>query len=192
MKRRIQIQGLLIFLGVALIVFYHKKLLQGAPANIWDIAWNITGVLMVLLGYFLRISSRGCKAELNPDGKTLVTKGPYLLMRNPMYFGTLLIGLGTVLFLFQWWVALIFLAIYLVIYLPQVNREEKKLFGLFPQSFRDYCKTVPKFFPNIALILRMQPKEYLPLKPAWIKKEGSSLVLMVLFMLGLKLWEISR
>lgn len=181
MKKRIKLQGFIIFLAVLALIFYARYLLRAPQESISAYILNTLGFILVLLGFFLRITARGYKAEMNPDGKTLITKGPYAVMRNPMYFGTLLIGLGIILVLFKWWVSVIFLIIYLCIYLPQINREEAALTNRFPGTFKDYCKETPKFFPKVTNLFRVPADESLRLKFAWIKKELPSLIITLVF-----------
>lgn len=181
MKKRIKLQGFIIFVAILALIFYARYLLHAPQESISAYALNALGFILVLLGFFLRIAARGYKSEMNPDGKTLITKGPYAVMRNPMYFGTLLIGLGIILVLFRWWVSAIFLIIYLCIYLPQINREEKVLAGRFPGAFEDYCKNTPKFFPRIANLFRLPLKDSFRFKFIWIKKELPSLIITFIF-----------
>jgi len=183
MKKRIKIQGFLIFLAVIALIFGAKYLLPSSSERASLNMLFLLGITLVLCGYFFRIIARGYKADLNPDGKTLVTQGPYALTRNPMYFGTLLIGLGVILAIFQWWVGLVFLLIYLAIYIPQINKEEKVLMERFGIAFKNYCQSTPKYFPNIFA------KQRIRLKLPWIKKELSSLLSTLAFILIVKLWE---
>lgn len=183
MKKRIKIQGLLIAGALLALFFFWRHLLS--RHNFW---LEFAGVILLCKGYLLRIIARGQKSELNPDGKTLVTQGVYALTRNPMYLGTLLIGLGIILAIFKWWVAVVFLAIYLAIYIPQIDGEEKTLSDRFGEGFKRYCQVTPKFFPAIVTILRTPPGKYLRMKPAWVKKELPSLILTLIFIIGIKIW----
>jgi len=182
MKKRIKFHGFLIFLSLILIAVFPDYLLSRGLAGIKGVLLDIFCALLIIWGYFIRISARGLKSELNPDGKILVTIGPYSLSRNPMYFGTFIIGLGLSLMLFLWWVALGFLAIYLAIYLPLIAGEEKILSGRFGAPFKDYCLKTSKFFPR-KIVFR------LPAKPSWIKKELlSSLVPLVASISVIQAW----
>ncbi len=192
MKARIRMQGFLICLGVVALIFFYKYLLPDPVGKGTRYIRSVAGLLAVLLGYLLRISARGFKAERNPDGKTLVCEGPYNLMRNPMYFGTLLIGLGVVLAAFRIWVGGIFLVIYLSIYIPQISREEERLKGYFGERFRNYQLTTPKFFPSPSALLKTRPEQYLMLKWPWIKKELPSLSAVLAVLTGITIWNYFR
>lgn len=180
------------FLGAVVIVFCSKYIIAGFRQQVVDELLDALGMLIVLLGYFLRIAARGCKTEMNPDGKTLVTNGLYVLMRNPMYFGTLLIGLGLTLVLFRWWVGFVFLGIYLAIYTPQINKEENKLSALFGDRFKEYCRKTPQFFPSFIGLLTTHPKDYFTFKLSWIKKELPSLIIIFCIIEAIESWEDLR
>ncbi len=187
MKKRIKIQGFLILSGLGCVIFFYRYLIPLAEENSLRKFLDIIGIILVLAGYLLRISSRGVKAELNPDGKQLVQKGPYALTRNPMYLGTLFIGMGFIAFLFRWWVSVIFLVIYLAIYIPQIKREEEKLSGFFGDVFREYRKKTPGFFPSLIKLLSTNPGAYLQIKQAWVKKELPSFIATAVLMAGIKI-----
>ncbi|MFA5275643.1 MAG: isoprenylcysteine carboxylmethyltransferase family protein [Candidatus Omnitrophota bacterium] len=188
MKKRIRIQGFLIFLAVLALVIFYKHLLPVSQNSVSRVIVDGLGVMLFLSGYSLRIMARGYKAELNPDGKTLITRGPYALTRNPMYLGTLMISLGIILLLLKWWTGLVFLAVFLIIYVPEIKKEEVRLHRAFGDEFKEYCK-VPRFFPAPVSLLRPDKQNSLEFKFAWLKKEISSLVPTLLFVGGVKIWE---
>jgi len=186
MKKRIKIQGLTVLAALIVLAFFSRYLL----ADSRSVYLNALGILVLLLGYFFRIAGRGLKAELNPDGKTLITAGVYSLTRNPMYFGTLLIGAGVILALFRWWVMAVFVAVYLWIYIPQMNKEALALSERFGEDFKGYCRATPRFLPTLKSMFRTSPAEYLKIKPRWIRKEIVSLILTVGFILAIILGRI--
>lgn len=192
MKRRIKIQGFLIFLAIIALIFFAKYLFADTWGGKAEWGRDILGIAMIFWGYFLRILARGYKAEMNPDGKRLVTDGPYALTRNPMYFGTLVIGLGIIFVLFKWWVAVIFFAIYLMIYNLEINREEARLLSFFGDKYKDYCRKTAKFFPSPRSWLITRQGRRLYLKMPWVKKELPSFIMTVIFVIGLKIWLITR
>ena len=106
-----------------------------------------------------------------------------------MYLGIFLMGLGMVLVLFNWWVVVIFLCIFIWRYLFLTFKEEKKLLAMFPQGYRDYRQRVPRLLPSLALLLQKDIAEYLPLKLTWLKKEMGSILAVLLLVLFLEGWQ---
>ncbi len=78
----------------------------------------------------------------------LVTEGPYSLCRNPLYIGSLLIGVGVGLCFENLLMLACVLFIVIPIHMLVVNREERHLAELFPQQFPTYKRQVPRFWPR--------------------------------------------
>lgn len=176
MKRRIRIQGFIIFLAVVASILLSKFLFPCWKKETLDEFLDAIGLGIVLFGFLFRIAARGYKAEVSANGKYLITDGLYGLMRHPMYFGTLLIGLGIVLILFKWWAFFLFLPIFLLIYIPQIQQEENQLYRRFGDEYKTYCKRTPKYFPNIYSLFKVDLQDYLFFKWVWIKREIPSLI----------------
>jgi protein-S-isoprenylcysteine O-methyltransferase Ste14 len=79
----------------------------------------------------------------------LATAGPYAFTRNPLYFGSFLLGLGFTIASGQWILALLFAALFLGIYLPVMRVEASTMAELFGKEFEEYRQSVPVFFPRI-------------------------------------------
>ncbi|MDP1854375.1 MAG: isoprenylcysteine carboxylmethyltransferase family protein [Candidatus Omnitrophota bacterium] len=191
MKPRIRTQGISIFLAVLTAVFLSKFLFPRWKGEAADEFLDILGIFVLLFGFLIRVVARGYKSEKSWNGRSLMLDGLYGLVRHPMYFGTLLIGLGTVSILFQWWAFLVFLLIFLVIYTPQVRKEENSLLQLFGEEYKAYCRKTPKYFPN-KNFFRVNPRDYLFFKWAWVKKELSSLIAVSIIIIALETWQDIR
>jgi len=147
------------------------------------------GIALMLMGQILRVSARGYKSEHSQDGSILIQSGPYAFVRNPMYLGILLIGIGIVLMVFKWWVALIFLAVFSIRYMVLTFKEEKKLKAVFGRQYEDYCKLVPRILPSLGAICNKDIREFLPLKISWLKKEICPILLVLFITLLIESWE---
>lgn len=79
----------------------------------------------------------------------LATSGPYAFTRNPLYFGSFLLGLGFTIASGQWPLALLFALLFIGIYLPVMNVEAGMLDQLFGEDFEKYRRAVPLFFPRL-------------------------------------------
>ena len=187
MKKRIRIQGTIVFLAVILTLLLSKFSLPRWKQESLDELSDALGIVLVLFGFLFRIVARGYKEEGSCKGERLLKSGPYALLRNPMYFGTFLIGAGIILVIFALWAVVLFLVVFFMIYIPQIEREEKQLYKRFGEEYRNYCKITPKYFPNIRYLLNF--RNYMPLKFAWIKKEIVSLLAVMVVTLVIEAWE---
>ncbi len=195
MKKRLKINGVIMFLAFLLVAIFPEIFLRRAcgAMRLWDRFAGVLGVSSILLGQLFRLSARGFKAENSKNGNALIESGPYSLVRNPMYLGIFLIGSGVVLMLFEWWVLAVFIIIFIIRYIPLVYSEEKKLTALFPESYSAYCKKVPqRIWPSLWAMLKQEMSVYLPVKMAWVKKEIGSILAVLLSALLIKSWEVAQ
>lgn len=79
----------------------------------------------------------------------LATSGPYAFTRNPLYFGSFLLGLGFTIASGQWLLAVLFAALFIGIYLPVMRVEASTMAQLFGNEFETYRQSVPLFFPRL-------------------------------------------
>jgi protein-S-isoprenylcysteine O-methyltransferase Ste14 len=80
---------------------------------------------------------------------SVVAAGVYRFMRNPMYFGLVLILLGESL-LFQSWILLGYAAVlWAMLHLFVMLYEEPAMAKKLGASYQEYCKQVPRWVPRI-------------------------------------------
>lgn len=178
MKKRIRLQGQLLITGVILAVVLSRFLVQPWHSEIWEKVFDFLGLGCVLFGFVFRISARGYKSEHSGGGHALVTGGPYRLTRNPMYFGTLLIGVGINFLLFNAVVLIAFVVSFSLFYMRQVKKEEAVLSKHFGEEYQKYCQEVSRYFPKLKSWQELIRSCHI--KGPWVKKEGTSLALVFL------------
>jgi protein-S-isoprenylcysteine O-methyltransferase Ste14 len=181
MKKRLKINGIIMGCAAIVVAFLPGIFLRNNPSGGIEEYIEILGFSFILLGQIIRVSSRGYKAEHSRESQALIQGGPYQVVRNPMYLGILLIGLGVILAVFKLWVAVIFLIVFVIRYILLIYKEEKKLLAAFPGAYREYCKKVPRILPSLSSLIKLDAAEYLPIKIPWIKKEIGS-ILSLLFL----------
>ena len=171
------------------VVFFPRFFLRDHPGSIQGNILEVLGFTFILLGQIIRVSARGYKAEHSQDSHALIQGGPYQLVRNPMYLGIFLIGLGVVLAVFRWWAIAVFIVVFIIRYILLIYQEEKKLCAMFPQAYPEYCCKVPRIFPALSSIIRLDISVYLPIRIVWFKKEIGSIVTLLLLTLMVWSWE---
>jgi protein-S-isoprenylcysteine O-methyltransferase Ste14 len=97
-----------------------------------------------LAGLALRGWAAGCLAK----NQRLATGGPYGYTRNPLYVGTLLVAAGLAMAARNPALALLFAAVFLLVYLPVIQLEEQHLRKLFPE-YEVYAHQVPALWPRL-------------------------------------------
>ncbi|HEY3971845.1 MAG TPA: isoprenylcysteine carboxylmethyltransferase family protein [Candidatus Sulfotelmatobacter sp.] len=103
------------------------------------------GALLILPGLLTRALASGHVRK----NEALATSGPYAYTRNPLYLGSLLIGVGFAAAARSWWVGVVLVVMFFAIYLPVIRDEENFLRGKFPE-FDEYARRVPRMFPRLS------------------------------------------
>src|ERR1700727_1085244 len=106
--------------------------------------WLAVAAIVVAPGLLIRALASGHVRK----NEALATSGPYAFTRNPLYLGSLLIGVGFAVAARSWWVGIALVAMFFVIYLPVIRGEEKFLREEFPE-FEEYARQVPRIFPRV-------------------------------------------
>ena len=145
-KYRIKITQFLGTILLLLILFFHKNL-EGIPA-IADIIF-FCGITLVGIGTMGRI---WCALYISGyKDRILIQSGPYSICRHPLYFFSLLGGLGIGLATETFIIPVIILIGFILFYPLQMDHEEKSLSKVFGKEFQSYLQRTPKFFPKFSL-----------------------------------------
>ena len=97
------------------------------------------GSVIVAAGLAIRAVASG---QLRKN-EELATSGPYSYTRNPLYLGSILIGIGFAVAARSLWIWVLLVAMFTVIYVPVIRSEEKFLRSKFP-DFELYARRVPR------------------------------------------------
>ncbi len=101
------------------------------------------GAAFVIPGLLIRAFASG-HVEKN---QRLAMTGPYAYTRNPLYLGSLIIGVGFAIAARSTWVAVILVLMFVTVYLPVIRAEETYLAQHFPE-FAEYARRVPRLMPD--------------------------------------------
>jgi hypothetical protein len=115
-----------------------------------------------LVGVLLRALAAGYLAK----NQGLTTSGPYAFTRNPLYLGSLLIGLGLALAGSSWALGGAFLVFFLAMYGPVMHREAEALRRAFGEAYEQYARDVPLFMPRLRRARPVPPSPGCGDKPA--------------------------
>lgn len=102
-----------------------------------------TGIPISVVGLAIRAWAAGHLAK----NQRLATGGPYAYARNPLYLGTLLVAAGLAVACRSLGLAILFAAVFLLIYLPVIELEEQHLRRIFPE-YADYARRVRRLLPT--------------------------------------------
>jgi protein-S-isoprenylcysteine O-methyltransferase Ste14 len=105
----------------------------------------LIGGVIAFVGVAIRAWSSGHIRK----AKTLAVTGPYARTRNPLYVGSFILGVGFTVAAGVWWLAIIFIALFLGIYLPVMRVEARDMQRIFGAEFEEYERNVPLFVPHL-------------------------------------------
>lgn len=90
--------------------------------------------------------STGFGAQLYADHR-LVTRGPFAIVRHPIYLGLIAAAFGGLL-IYQTWTTVLF-SFFAPFLLLRARREEEALAAEFGEQWQAYCFRVPAFLPRL-------------------------------------------
>jgi protein-S-isoprenylcysteine O-methyltransferase Ste14 len=152
MKRAFVLVAAQLLLLVALVIVPHGSLWPvGAVVLVFVIVLVLVGGAVAVLGA-VGLGAALTASPIPRKDAGLVTGGIYGMVRNPIYTGLLLGGLGLVLFGASIWHILTWVALLLLL-AGKARWEERMLRAQHPE-FDDYAARVGRFVPGIGRLRR--------------------------------------
>jgi protein-S-isoprenylcysteine O-methyltransferase Ste14 len=116
---------------------------------------QLVALPLAVLGVYLIVEvcvsfvreGKGTPIPIDPP-KEFVRSGGYRFVRNPMYFGALLILTAEVIATGSIWVLLFGAFLWLALHLFLVIAEEPQLLRRFGESYAQYMRDVPRWIPR--------------------------------------------
>lgn len=123
-------------LGFAFAAFYIWR----AQPNWMSL---VIGIIIASTGIFIRALAAGHVKK----NREVTTTGPYAYVRNPLYLGSVIIGVGFAIAARDIWVAIVLLIFFFAIYVPVIRGEQNYLRAHFAE-YDDYTRRVPSLLPH--------------------------------------------
>ncbi len=144
MKLRLRVTRVLVLPGVLLALLSHHIY----PED------SLTDTLLGAIGLLLLVTAAAGRTWASAyvtgrKNRSLVTDGPFSVVRNPLYFFSFLAFVGTGLSFGSVTLAGVFALTFFVAHWPTISAEERALEGLFGEDYRSYCRRVPRFVPSL-------------------------------------------
>lgn len=179
--RRKQVLIVGVAVGIALLAITNSNWRIEWPRIHRGIQWS--GLLLILICILGRT---WCTLYIGGQKqRELVTRGPYSVVRNPLYLFTLLGAAGIGALSGSMVIAIIFAGFASAVFLSVVLQEEQFLLAAFPQEFPAYAARVPRLMPRFST---WQDADQLIVKPRLVHRTflDASLFLMALPLIGIK------
>jgi protein-S-isoprenylcysteine O-methyltransferase Ste14 len=142
-----------VLLALVGLLFYHPEYFySNKPVRY---IFYALGIISIVKGELLRVWANGHAGFITHSrsrtirAKALVTTGPYAVIRNPLYAGNFLIGLGFSFLTLTWWLIILYVAFFSIEYGLIILAEERFLKDTFPEEFEKYSSSVPRIIPRL-------------------------------------------
>jgi len=91
----------------------------------------------------------GRQAVAQVEADFLCTSGPYAYVRNPLYMGNFLIGIGLSIAINEWYAYVLFMISYVAVYSIVIPYEERFLEEKFRDVYREYKAHTGRLLPKL-------------------------------------------
>jgi protein-S-isoprenylcysteine O-methyltransferase Ste14 len=126
----------------------------------WDTTWEVVSFLVLLVAAVGRLwTSAYISGRKDHE---LVVDGPYSITRNPLYFFSFLAYVGAGLAFEKLSAALVFGIVFWVSHWTTILGEEKKLRGIYGETYDEYARTVPRFWPRVGQLKLLDSVSFSP------------------------------
>ncbi len=166
-RRRIITWLFAVPLGVLVVVSENRSEEYGIFSDLLFLAGLVLVGVATVGRLWCSLYISGYKTDM------LITTGPYSVCRNPLYFFSLMGGVGLGLSTETVTIALIILAGFLLLYPFVIRSEEKGLRQAHGDAYDQYVRDTPRFFPSFKRYC--EPEEYTVRTRAFRHRVGDSM-----------------
>jgi protein-S-isoprenylcysteine O-methyltransferase Ste14 len=118
------------------------------PAQLAGVSLTAAGALLVIACILtFVVIGKGTQAPFDPP-RRLVARGPYRLVRNPMYLGAALAMSGAAMYYGSWPLMIYVAAFLAAVHLFVIVYEEPTLAATFGDEYSAYCRRVSRWVPR--------------------------------------------
>lgn len=140
------------------ITWYRVPLMAIATVTIAGFIHNIQffwyGVPVAILGELIQMWAG---SQLHKDEHFTIS-GPYSHVRNPMYMGRFVLGLGIFIMTKNPYLIAGYIIIFAAYAHMRVNREESRLKVIFAPDYQHYCTEIRRWLPRLKPYSRSESK----------------------------------
>ena len=112
-----------------------------------DLFYLVGFLLMIIAARIQWLSGVKSGVSTSFQSDELKTTGIYARTRNPIYFSWWLCSSGAILCVHNVWLLLLIPIQWVILTVVIINTEEKWLYELHGEAYKDYCARVNRWFP---------------------------------------------
>lgn len=134
--------------GTNLVFFGVFVLPARGPLNIYESLASSALILTSNILCVLVLYRLGRSFSIMAEARSLITDGPYAVIRHPLYFVEEIGIIGAFIQFASWSAALLF-AVHFACQLQRMRNEERVLMRAFPRQYRAYSARTARFIPGV-------------------------------------------
>lgn len=138
--------------GLAVLLVGALVIRERHPYGEHEALGKAVAGLVLLLGLGLRVWAGGSAGNHTRAGALavpqLATAGPFAFVRNPIYLGTVILSVGMIALVGDFWMLAV-LPGFLVVYAMLIPAEEEYLRREFGGEYEEYCRHVRRLLPRL-------------------------------------------
>ena len=140
--------GILLVMNLAGWMLSQSVLQSGLLKGGFQDLFYLIGILLMLVAARIQWLS-GVKSGVSTSFQSneLKMTGIYARTRNPIYFSWWICGIGAILCVHNVWLLLLIPIQWVILTVIIRNTEEKWLYELHGEAYKDYCARVNRWFP---------------------------------------------
>ena len=140
--------GILLVMNLAGWMLSQSVLQSGLLKGGFQDLFYLIGILLMLVAARIQWLS-GVKSGVSTSFQSneLKTTGIYARTRNPIYFSWWICGIGAILCVHNVWLLLLIPIQWVILTVVIRNTEEKWLYELHGEAYKEYCERVNRWFP---------------------------------------------
>jgi protein-S-isoprenylcysteine O-methyltransferase Ste14 len=136
------------------------------------------GLTAAALGTLIRLYASGYIIK----NRELAQSGPYALVRHPLYTGNILLVLGFAVANVSLWAIPLAIVFFWFYYPPAIEYEDRKLNGIFGQTWTDWASRTPALVPRFSNLAGARPGHW-SLRTS-LRKNGEFLIALFVLYCG--------
>lgn len=134
--------------SIVFMILSGKTVLRSGTVPSLKIPFVILAVIFIICGIAIWINAViVSKIDDGIKTNTLVTHGIYAHCRNPIYTAVTLVNIGALLFMNNLWLLILPFVYWLFMTVLMKSTEEKWLYDMFGEEYKDYCNKVNRCIP---------------------------------------------
>ena len=140
--------GILLVMNLAGWMLSQSVLQSGLLKGGFQDLFYLIGILLMLVAARIQWLS-GVKSGVSTSFQSdeLKTTGIYARTRNPIYFSWWICGIGAILCVHNVWLLLLIPIQWVILTVVIRNTEEKWLYELHGEAYKEYCERVNRWIP---------------------------------------------